>query len=184
MHFEEGKGRNQIAQILSEQQIKVSQGSVGNIIRSYRTEHDRANSDIRQSSQSGQDINQLQPQQLQSAHPQEEAHLQSQSLVDWDSEQNWQRRFFKTVMDEKRCREDQIRLMRRQRQELDEQQKQINQQRENVETREKKLLSVEELIPSAKQLKDIGIDFVEALIWIDCIKEVSQKERVDERTAA
>jgi hypothetical protein len=43
---------------------------------------------------------------------------------------------------------------------------------------------VEDLIPSAKQLKDIGIGFDQALVWIDCIKEVSEKERVDLRTAA
>ena len=33
-------------------------------------------------------------------------------------------------------------------------------------------------------MKDIGIGFDQALVWIDCIKEVAQKERIDERTAA
>ena len=44
--------------------------------------------------------------------------------------------------------------------------------------------SVEDLIPSSKHLKDIGISFDQALVWVDCIKEVAQKERIDERTAA
>ena len=43
---------------------------------------------------------------------------------------------------------------------------------------------MEELIPSAKQLKDIGIGFDQALVWIDCIREKADKERVDLRTAA
>jgi hypothetical protein len=46
------------------------------------------------------------------------------------------------------------------------------------------LRSVEDLIPSSKQLKNIGIGFDQALVWIDCIKEVAQKEQIDERTAA
>ena len=33
-------------------------------------------------------------------------------------------------------------------------------------------------------MKDIGIGFDQALVWVDCIKEVAQKERIDERTAA
>ena len=43
---------------------------------------------------------------------------------------------------------------------------------------------MEDLIPSAKKLKEIGIGFVEALVWIDCIKDVAQKEGVDERTGS
>jgi hypothetical protein len=46
------------------------------------------------------------------------------------------------------------------------------------------LRSVEDLIPSSKHLKDIGISFDQALVWVDCIKEVAQKERINERTAA
>ncbi len=59
----------------------------------------------------------------------------------------------------------------------------INQQKKALEARETKLFEVEDLIPSAKYLKDIGIGFDQALVWIDCIKEVSEKERVDLRTA-
>ena len=64
----------------------------------------------------------------QSAAPEEEFE-QSQSqpsllsdsantLVDWDSDETWQRRFFK-LMDERRRREEQIRLMDQNRQELE-----------------------------------------------------------------
>jgi len=53
-----------------------------------------------------------------------------------------------------------------------------------AEARENRLRSVEDLIPSSKHLKDIGISFDQALVWVNCIKEVAQKERIDERTAA
>ncbi|MGB6534122.1 MAG: hypothetical protein WBF33_39080 [Candidatus Nitrosopolaris sp.] len=46
------------------------------------------------------------------------------------------------------------------------------------------MFELEELIPSAKYLKDIGIGFDQALAWIDCIREKADKERVDLRTAA
>jgi hypothetical protein len=35
----EGKGRNEIARLLTEQGMHISEGSVGNIIRAYRAEH-------------------------------------------------------------------------------------------------------------------------------------------------
>jgi hypothetical protein len=60
----------------------------------------------------------------------------------------------------------------------------IGQQKKALEDREKKLIQVEDLIPSAKQLKEMGVGFTEAIVWIDCIKEVSENEGVDERTAA
>jgi hypothetical protein len=50
----------------------------------------------------------------------------------------------------------------------------IDQQKKALEARETKLFEVEDLIPSAKYLKDIGIGFDQALVWIDCIKEVSE----------
>jgi hypothetical protein len=92
----------------------------------------------------------------------------------------WQKNLFQKIIEGRKERQ----LMERRQQELDEQERQIENIRQDLEAREKKLLSVEDLIPSAKYLKDIGIGFVEALAWIDCIKEVAQKEGVDERTAA
>lgn len=109
---------------------------------------------------------------------------QSTLGIDWDSEENHQRRFWARVMDEKRERRQELQLIDRRQQELDEQKRQIENIRQDLEARENKLRSVEDLIPSSKYLKDIGIGFDQALVWIDCIKEVAQKERIDERTAA
>ena len=104
--------------------------------------------------------------------------------IDWDSEKNWERRFFKSIMDEKKIRQEEERKLEEQRGHLIQERYNIEEQKKALEAREAKLFEVEELIPSAKQLKDIGIGFDQALVWIDCIKEVSDKERVDLRTAA
>ena len=42
---------------------------------------------------------------------------------------------------------------------------------------------MEELIPSAKQLKETGISFDQAFVWIDCIREKAEIERIDLTTA-
>lgn len=105
-------------------------------------------------------------------------------LMDWDSEEVWERRFLRIVFDDKKQRQHQLQLIERRQQELDEQKRQIENIRQDLEARENKLRSVEDLIPSSKHLKDIGIRFDQALVWVDCIKEVAQKERIDERTAA
>ena len=125
--------------------------------------------------------------------PQSQPSLLSDSantLVDWDSDETWQRRFFK-LMDERRRREKQIRLMDQTRQELEVEKRNIaqlmyniDQQKKALEARETKLFEVEDLIPSAKYLKDIGISFDQALVWIDCIREKAEIERIDLRTAA
>jgi len=56
-------------------------------------------------------------------------------------------------------------------QKLEEQTWHLIQERHNLEEQKKaleaKLFEVEELIPSAKQLKDIGIGFDQALVWIE-----------------
>jgi hypothetical protein len=59
----------------------------------------------------------------------------------------------------------------------------IDQQKKALEARETKLFEVEDLIPSTKYLKHIGISFDQALVWIDCIKEKAEIERIDLRTA-
>jgi hypothetical protein len=108
------------------------------------------------------------------------------SSVGWDPDDQTSvnRRFFKTILDERKRRQEEERSLEEQRAYLIQERHNIEEQKKTLEAREKKLLSVEDPIPSAKQLKEIGMGFVEALAWIDCIKDVAQKERVDERTAA
>lgn len=101
--------------------------------------------------------------------------------IDWD--QSWERRFWARAMEEREERRKELELIQRLQQELDEQKRQIDQIRQTLEVRENKLFEVEELIPSAKQLKDIGISFDQALVWIDCIREKAEIERIDLTTA-
>lgn len=47
MHYVERRGRNEITRLLNGQGLHISEGSVGNIIRAYHTEHtEYGNSDI------------------------------------------------------------------------------------------------------------------------------------------
>ena len=93
---------------------------------------------------------------------------------------SWQKNLFQKIIEGRKERQ----LIERRQQELDEQKRQIENIRRDLEARENKFRSVEDLITSSKHLKDIGIGFDQALVWVDCIKEVAQKERTDERTAA
>ncbi|MGB6595066.1 MAG: hypothetical protein WBE68_26490, partial [Candidatus Nitrosopolaris sp.] len=97
---------------------------------------------------------------------------------------SWQKNLFQKIIEGRKEHQQQIQLIERRQQELDEQKRQIENIRQDLEARENKLRSVEDLIPSSKHLKDIGIRFDQALVWVDCIKEVAQKEQIDERTAA
>ena len=53
-----------------------------------------------------------------------------------------------------------------------------------IEKREKKLAEVADLIPSPRQLKDMGVEFFQATAWIECIREKAMKEMIDEKAAA
>jgi hypothetical protein len=108
--------------------------------------------------------------------------------IDWDSDETWQRRLFRTIMDERRRREEEEeRRIQHLRQELEEERQNLAQIMYNIDQQKKalevKLFEVEDLIPSPKYLKDIGIGFDQAIVWIDCIKEKAEIERIDLRTA-
>src|SRR5215831_6114886 len=60
----------------------------------------------------------------------------------------------------------------------------LEQQKRDLEVREAKLSEVKDLIPSAKELKEIGIDFSQANSWLNCVKETSERKCLDLRTAA
>jgi len=60
----------------------------------------------------------------------------------------------------------------------------IEDQKMVIEKREKKLAEVADLIPSPRQLKDMGVEFFQATAWIECIREKAMKEMIDEKAAA
>jgi hypothetical protein len=77
--------------------------------------------------------------------------------IDWDSEENWQRRMFHEIRAAKKERHDELLLIDQKMQELNEEKQRIVQIRHDLETREAKLIEIEPLIPSARQLEGHGI---------------------------
>lgn len=63
--------------------------------------------------------------------------------MDWDSEENHQRRFWARVMDEKRERRQELRLIEQKRQELNEEKRNIAQIMYNIDQQKKRLLKLE-----------------------------------------
>jgi hypothetical protein len=129
-----------------------------------------------------------QPQHQQYHYDNNDSNYDDQEVLDpelkKEFDDSWQKNLFREIIEGRKERQQQLQLIEKRQQELDEQKRRIENIRQDLEARENRLRSVEDLIPSSKHLKDIGINFDQALVWIDCIKDVAQKERVDERTAA
>jgi hypothetical protein len=95
------------------------------------------------------------------------------------------------MLDERKRRYDELQLIQRQRQELVKQRMQIdqafrtiNKARYNVEPRVAKIVEVQDILPSARQLKDLGIDFHQALVFINVIQQKAEEEKIDLKSAA
>lgn len=118
--------------------------------------------------------------------------------VDWDSEENWERRFLRIVFDDKKQRQlaeqrrlRQIQLIRQERQRLAADKQQIVQIKQSIEqrsnelkAREAKIAEIEPLIPSCKKLQSVGITFEVIFPYIETINEKSALENIDLKTAA
>jgi len=102
--------------------------------------------------------------------------------VDWD--ENHEARFVKWVMDDKKRRQEGERKLEEQWALLVNERNSLEEQKRNLEAREPKLFEVKDLIPSARQLKEMGIEFSHAIAWINVIREYASKKMIDERTAA
>jgi hypothetical protein len=111
--------------------------------------------------------------------------------IDWDSDQNWQRRFFRSIMDERRRRKEQILLIDQKTRELNEEKQNlaqirysIDQQNHNLEVRENKLIELEPFIPLAKQLQAMKIDITNFLPWVETVHEYAVTRNTDLTTTA
>jgi hypothetical protein len=113
--------------------------------------------------------------------------------VNWDpdDEQLVRTRFLKIMLDERKRRHDDLQLIQRQRQELVEQRMQIDQAfrtidkaRSNLEAREAKIVEVQDILPSARKLKDSGMDLHQALVFINIIQQKAEEEKIDLKSAA
>jgi hypothetical protein len=88
----------------------------------------------------------------------EESDPASNSLgIDWD--ENHETRFVKWVMDQKRIRQQEEHKLEEERARIYQERSSIEDQKRVLEVREAKLFEVKDLIPSAAELKSMGIEF-------------------------
>jgi hypothetical protein len=112
----------------------------------------------------------------------EESDQASNSLgMDWD--ENHEAMFVKWVLNQKRIRQQEEQKLEEERAMLYQERCSIEDQKRVLEAREAKLSEVKDLIPSAAELKSMGVEFTHAIAWINVIREYASKKMVDERTA-
>ena len=106
-------------------------------------------------------------------------------------EQDWSSRIFREIRVAKKERHEELLLIEQKKQELDEERQQIahirhniDQQRCGLEAREAKLLEVEPLIPSARQLRGYGITLDLMFPYMETLNEKAMTENTDLKTAA
>jgi len=87
-------------------------------------------------------------------------------------------------MDQKKIRHDEERKLEEQWGFLIQERNNLEEQKMVLQKREKKYSEVKDLVPSARELKDMGVEFSQARAWIECIREKAMKEMIDEKTAA
>jgi len=111
--------------------------------------------------------------------------------IDWDSDQNWQTRFWARIMDERRQRQQELLLLGQKRQELEIERQQIAQIRSNIdqqkrelEVRQNKMIDYESLIPPARELRNCGITLELILPYLSAINEKAVAENIDLKTSA
>jgi hypothetical protein len=86
-------------------------------------------------------------------------------------------------MSEKRIRQESERKLQEEWGILVQEKNNLEEQKRNLEHREAKLSEVIDLIPSAKELKSMGVEFTYAIAWINTIREYASKKMIDERSA-
>jgi hypothetical protein len=159
----EGKGRNEIAEILNLSHIRISQGSVTNILRIYkantasRQAPTKATTDFPKASEPSS------PSQLQTSstlemkeetiHQAQEVQVQSSEVQDQEEsfiDLGWST-VFRQIEEDKKQRRDELLLIEQKKKELEHQRMQIDRARYDLENREARVIEAEPLIPIARQ---------------------------------
>jgi len=107
---------------------------------------------------------------------------EQQQQRDWD--EAWKTRILKTVLEDRKQRQLDLSLLEQKKQELGQQKRLIDQVQRELEARENKLIEFEPLIPSVKQLLDMGVTFNLILPYIETISEKAVSENIDFLKAA
>jgi hypothetical protein len=111
--------------------------------------------------------------------------------IDWDSEESWDRRFVRIITNDRKERQQEFQLLEEQRDflaierhNLDQISQHIDRRENDLRMREAKIKEVEDLIPSAKELRSAGITFKTLIPYIMACHERSVMLNVDLKTAA
>jgi len=108
--------------------------------------------------------------------------------MDWDESSNYQTRFTKWVMREKRNRQNEKGMLALHWKRLKEERQIFEIRRKEFEAAEadlaQRIKNVKDLIPFAAELKQIGLDFSLTNSWLSCVKEMSVRKGLDVRSAA
>ena len=111
--------------------------------------------------------------------------------IDWNSEENWQRRLWKRIIDERRMREEQIQLIDQKTCELNKEKQNLAQIRYNIdkrnhdlEIRESRLVEIDMTIPLARQFQEMKIDIANFLPWSETIQEYAMNHNTDLTTGS
>jgi len=176
-----GKGRNEIAEILTHSHIRISQGSVTNILRAYKANTGQAStrvtSDFPKVSEPAYPELQTSPMSEMKEQTNHEA-VQEESFMD----SSWSMVFEQVIQAKKQLR-DELLLIEQKKKELEQQRMQVDRARYDLEIREIKLLEAEPLIPIARQLQQMGTDINQFLPWVETIHENAEAWKMDLRTA-
>ena len=120
---------------------------------------------------------------------------QSTLGIDWDSEEAWDRRFVRIIMNDKKERQQEFQLLEQERQRLNEEREEfeiekhnlgqvIEQRENNLKTREEKVKEAAPLLPSVRELQSAGITFNTLIPYIMAINEKSALDGIDLKKAA
>jgi hypothetical protein len=87
-------------------------------------------------------------------------------------------------MDQKRARREEERKLQEQWSILMQEKNSVEEQKRNIESREAKIFEIKDLIPSSRQVKEMGVLFSQVQAFIYCAKEKAAAAMIEERTAA
>jgi hypothetical protein len=115
--------------------------------------------------------------------------------INWDSDENWHRRFWARTLQEKKERKRELLLIQQERQQmqyqLEEERQQLAQLRQNldrrqhdIEVKEAKLVEIQQLAPFVKELQAYGITFDLILPYLMAINEKSVLQNMNQKDAA
>jgi hypothetical protein len=101
-----------------------------------------------------------------------------------------QTRFLRTIIAEREKRHQEIWLINKEkeliayeRRNLELQKKQLDYEQRNLETRLQEVEKYRDILPSAKQLCEMDVDFHEIIIWIEVIRDKAATEGITPKEA-